>query len=95
LWFERPAIITDGAGGAIVFYALEEEAPGQRRFYVQRVDEAGNFLWGEGVLVGKGYGGVQDALRIVSDQSEGAIVVWSAGRTAVRTRAMHLARVSR
>ncbi len=92
-WFERPAITTDGSGGAIVFYALQEEDPGRRRFYVQRVDKEGNFLWGEGVLVGKGYGEGRYALEIVSDQDEGAVVVWRAGCDE-GIYAIHIARVS-
>jgi len=91
-WFERTAITTDEAGGAIVFYALEEEEPGQRRFYVQRVDKEGNFLWGEGVLVGRGRSQGPDALEIVSDQRGGAIVAWT-GVCAEEIYAIHIARV--
>jgi hypothetical protein len=91
-FYETPVITSDGAGGIIVFYATQvgwDYWCRKRRLYVQRVDKDGDFLWGEGIPIGNGYSelapDVQPAaflgplvMRIVSDGSGGAIVVWRA-----------------
>lgn len=73
--FHRPAITSDGSGGIIVFYDSTAAPVTQRRFYVQRIDREGNFLWGEGVLVADGPYAGRGALQLVGDGYGGAIIV--------------------
>lgn len=69
-----PDIATDGAGGAIICWG---DNRGQFiTVYAQRLDGAGNLLWGSaGTPVGIGSGN-QDLPAIVEDAAGGAIVVW-------------------
>jgi hypothetical protein len=76
-----PAIISDGAGGAIV--AWLDDRRFQRDVYVQRVDASGHRLWAtNGVPVATACsteGGCSNSkhdLRMVSDAAGGAIIAW-------------------
>lgn len=77
---DRPAITSDGSGGAIVIYEVYQSQD-ERGFFVQRVGPDGDFLWGDkGKLIGSGYknGSSLFELFAVSDGSGGAIVIWNA-----------------
>lgn len=66
-----PRIVTDGAGGAIIFFTFigsEVSSPGYVAFRAQRIDAYGHELWEE---EGDLWGGM-----IVSDSSGGVISVW-------------------
>jgi hypothetical protein len=77
----NPAIISDGAGGAIV--AWLDDRRSQRDVYAQRVDASGNALWatngvpvGTACWTGGGCSNWKHDLRMVSDGAGGAIITW-------------------
>ncbi|HKW13068.1 MAG TPA: hypothetical protein VJS69_01140, partial [Candidatus Krumholzibacteria bacterium] len=70
-----PAIVTDGAGGAIVAWE-DRRVPGNYDIYAQRVNAAGVVQWAtNGVLV-CGAANNQTVPVLVSDGAGGAIVTW-------------------
>jgi hypothetical protein len=76
----NPTIVSDGFGGAIAVYEVYQRAEQQVDLYAQRLDAAGNFLWGEkGLLLLTGYksGSSFGDCTILSDNS-GIIVAWRA-----------------
>ncbi len=75
---EAPAIMIDGAGGAIIAWV---EGPGPffnlEHIRAQRVDASGNKLWGaDGVWVCQASGGQLDP-KLVPDGAGGAIISWT------------------
>jgi len=69
-----PKIVTDGAGGAIIFFTFigdEVSAPGYVAFRARRIDADGRELWEQEAEL---WGGI-----IVSDGSGGIISVWDGG----------------
>ena len=75
-----PMAVSDGSGGAIVFYV---QSPGEDEFpdlYAQHIDASGTLRWNpDGVLVSGGpYGQFHDA--VIADGAGGAIVAWADGR---------------
>jgi MYXO-CTERM domain-containing protein len=76
----RPAIIGDGAGGAIIAYAEGPNSPDYMIYShirAQRVNASGQKLWGnEGVWLTQAAGG-QMRPMLVSDGAGGAIVAWN------------------
>ena len=74
-----PAIVSDGAGGAIVTW--EDYRSGTSDIYAQRVDAAGAPQWAaDGVALCSATGGQYNP-TIDSDGGGGAIVTWSDGRS--------------
>lgn len=79
----RPAIASDGAGGAIIVWVEGEnnnlstlEQTAKQHIRGQRVSADGAFLWGaEGIWVNQAAGGQLDP-RITADGAGGAIVTW-------------------
>lgn len=70
-----PQIISDGIGWAIIAWIdTDAENHNSRYIRIQRIDREGNFLWPQnGISIGE----VQfSSFRIISDGSNGAIVVW-------------------
>lgn len=76
-----PIIVSDGYGGAIAVYELYQRSNEQQvDLYAQRLDAAGNFLWGEkGLFLLTGYkaGSSFGDYTTLSDNS-GVIVAWRA-----------------
>ncbi len=74
----NPCIVSDGAGGAIIFYEHLANN-GSTDIHAQRIDSSGNQLWLTGVLICTA---MNDQLlpRAVSDGSGGAIVIWQDNR---------------
>jgi hypothetical protein len=71
-------MISDDAGGTII--AWRDSRNGSRDIYAQRVDVSGDVLWTvDGVALCLAAGSQYD-LRLVSDGSGGAIVVWRDNR---------------
>jgi hypothetical protein len=69
-----PALVSDGAGGAIVVWT--DQRSGGYDVYAQRVSAEGAALWAtDGVVIGAATGDQQTA-RIVTDGAGGAIVAW-------------------
>jgi hypothetical protein len=69
-----PAIVSDGAGGAII--AWENGVTGNYDIYAQRVDGSGETLWtAEGVPICV-VTGMQQFPELVSDGASGAIITW-------------------
>ena len=69
-----PAIISDGAGGAIVAWA--DARSGNRDIYVQRISADGVPLWTAGGVPLSTVTGDQANPTIVTDGAGGAIVAW-------------------
>ena len=66
-------IVSDGSGGAIVFWGVEEGMSGLHTTYAQRVDRRGEFIWQDnGVSV---YTGGSTPISAISDGAGGAIFV--------------------
>jgi subtilisin family serine protease len=82
----QPAIVSDGAGGALIAYS---EGPWTAELWAvsdiraQRVSASGQKLWGdEGVSVTEAEG-AQLAPSIASDGSGGAVIAWEDDRTGI------------
>jgi hypothetical protein len=74
LW--NPTATSDGAGGIIAAWQEDRNGLGPR-VYAERMDSAGNVLWGViGVAVCTG-SGIQQEPTLVPDGAGGAIVAWS------------------
>ena len=76
---KSPAVVSDGAGGAIITW---EDRRGGSNYdiYAQRVDSNGNVLWTtDGVPIATGAGINENKPTIVSDGSGGAIIAWEVG----------------
>jgi hypothetical protein len=74
-----PAIVSDGAGGAIVSW--NDARSGEAAIYMQRIGAAGTLLWAaDGVALGVTPGG-QMSPMMVADGAGGAIVAWYDGRS--------------
>lgn len=80
----RPAIVSDGAGGAIIVWVEgENNMAAQHHIRGQRVSPDGTFLWGsEGIWINQTAGGQLDP-RIIADGSGGAIVAWEDYRSGI------------
>jgi len=68
------AILSDGAGGAII--ALTDYRNGNADIYAQRLDASGNPLWTPGGIAVCTAADIQREPRLVSDDADGAIIVW-------------------
>jgi predicted lipoprotein with Yx(FWY)xxD motif len=75
-----PAIVSDGAGGAIVTW--QDNRSGNGDIYVQRVDASGAALWAANGVALCTATGAQSTPKITSDGAGGAIVTWRDFRTA-------------
>jgi hypothetical protein len=72
-------IISDGAGGAIVFWT--DDRSGNYDIYAQRLDAYGNALWVEnGVPVCTNWA-IQYYFEVTADGEGGAIIAWYDGRS--------------
>lgn len=67
-------ITTDGAGGAIIVF--EDGRSGLNDIYAQRIDAAGNILWGTDGAIVCDAGGFQYYPQVISDGAGGAFVTW-------------------
>jgi hypothetical protein len=74
-----PKLVTDGAGGAII--AWYDNRAGNYDMYAQRINANGVVQWAtDGVVVCNATGN-QNAHQLIADGSDGAIIVWSDGRS--------------
>lgn len=78
---QKPVIVEDGLGGAIIAWQDDRTAATSSDVWVQRINGAGVLQWAECGLVMCNASGPQQGLTIVSDNLRGAIVVWQDGRT--------------
>jgi len=71
------ALISDGAGGAILAWTDYRRGDRNPDIYAQRVDAKGNPLWKEdGVLI-CGAPDIQRTPRLIADEAGGAVVSWT------------------
>jgi len=76
---EPPSLVSDGSGGAFVFW-LEEPSKYGDGVYAQHVDAAGNPLWGEkGRLLTSEHDIYSGVPLAVGDGAGGAITAWGDG----------------
>lgn len=73
-----PVITSDGAGGVIL--AWWDMRSGEFNIYAQRIDLAGNALWGKDGLAVCIESGIQNYVCITGDGSGGALMVWDDNR---------------
>lgn len=75
-----PQLVSDHSGGAIILWTDDRNGVFNFDLYAQRIDASGTMLWdAAGVPVCTAPNG-QYAAQIVTDGSNGAIVVWADGR---------------
>ncbi len=76
-----PAIVSDGAGGAIITWKDSRTGFNLFDIYAQRIDSSGTVKWTtDGVAICT-VAGVQEDQKIVSDGSGGAIITWEDQRS--------------
>ena len=71
-----PAIVSDGAGGAIVVWSDGRDLIAGSPLYAQRVSAAGTIMWTRQGLRVSGANARQDVPSLTSDGSGGAVAVW-------------------
>lgn len=71
-----PAIVSDGAGGAIIAFSDQREMTAYTDLYAQRIDLDGNILWGVGGVPICTVSSDQERPMVVSDGDGGAIILW-------------------
>jgi len=76
------AVISDGAGGAIIVWEDHRSGAITPDIYAQRLNSAGTRVWTPNGVPICDASGAQRAPQIVGDGDEGAIVVWQDGRGA-------------
>ncbi len=76
---QSPAMASDGAGGVIVTW--HDTRNSSEDIFVQRIDAAGNVMWGPGGTAICTAAGMQYSPAITADGSGGAIIVWEDLRT--------------
>ena len=74
-------LVSDGSGGVIVVWEDMRGGSGNHDIYAQRVNGAGAIQWSAGGEVVCAAVGDQEAPRIISDGSGGAIMVWKDHRS--------------
>ncbi|MDN3513703.1 MAG: hypothetical protein NG747_04820 [Candidatus Brocadia sp.] len=75
-----PMITDDGAGGVIL--AWWDMRRGEFDIYAQRIDLAGNAMWGRDGLVVCAESGIQNYVYVIGDGMGGAIMGWDDNRIA-------------
>lgn len=75
-----PTITSDGAGGVIL--AWWDMRSGDFNIYAQRIDLAGNALWGKDGLAICAESGIQNYVYITGDGAGGALMAWNDNRSA-------------
>ena len=90
-----PAVISDGAGGAIVAWTdARSNDNSQVDVYVRRIASGGGPQWtSDGVAIGTS-GNAQTSPKLVSDGLGGAIIVWEDNRTDGITKDIYAQRVN-
>ncbi|MCU0638394.1 MAG: T9SS type A sorting domain-containing protein [Candidatus Krumholzibacteria bacterium] len=82
-WQNNPAIVSDGAGGAII--AWQDNRGGYYDIYAQRVSASGAILWMEDGQVICSADGDQSLPQIETDAAGGAIIAWLDNRSMSET----------
>jgi len=72
-----PYMATDGAGGAIIAWRDDRVSTDAADVYAQRIDSSGNILWTSTGVAITTAASMQYPSCIVSDDSAGAIIVWT------------------
>ncbi|MFN8346824.1 MAG: hypothetical protein U0X91_17620 [Spirosomataceae bacterium] len=74
---KEPAIIADGAGGAIITW--QDSRSGAGDVFAQRINASGSVQWNSnGVAIGNSTARDENKPRLVSDGANGAIITWYA-----------------
>jgi len=77
----RPKIISDGAGGAIITWHDIRGGKSNSDVYVQRVDANGNALWTKDGVPVSAEVNSQNSPCLVADGAGGAIIIWQDSRS--------------
>lgn len=81
---EKPVMIADGGGGAIIIWEDERNPLGLKDIFGQHVTGQGNLLWGKNGLAVCDENGDQGEACLVSDGESGVILAWSDSRRGER-----------
>jgi predicted lipoprotein with Yx(FWY)xxD motif len=77
---QNPAMVSDGAGGAIVVWEEDRGVATSIDIIAQRIDALGNVRWGAAGVIVSSATGAQRFPTIIADGSGGAIIAWYDGR---------------
>jgi hypothetical protein len=92
-WQDRPQLVSDGAGGAVVVWEDGRLHPVYKDIYAQRVNSDGMVQWAADGIVIAAAAGDQERPTLATDGAGGAIIAWEDGRRTGR-RQVFLQRVS-
>ncbi len=76
---ERPQIVSDGSGGAIIMWEFKQGAAGETGLYAQRINSLGQVLWavnGVPVVTSPSATPIQILPKITGDGVGGAVIAW-------------------
>ena len=76
---ERPLIVTDGSGGAIIMWEFKQGAAGETGLYSQRINSLGQVMWatnGIPVVTSPSATPIQILPKITGDGAGGAVIAW-------------------
>jgi hypothetical protein len=91
-WQDRPQLVSDGAGGAVVVWEDGRLHPVYKDIYAQRVNRAGMVQWAtDGIVISAAHD--LHKPELTPDGAGGAIIAWEDGRRTGR-RQVFLQRVS-
>jgi hypothetical protein len=79
---DRPELVSDGAGGAIIAW-VDARSGSDYDLYARRVDSSGDTLWATNGAVVCTSGLYEDSVVMCSDGAGGAIIAWHDGRNTV------------
>ena len=74
-------MISDGTGGTIIAWRDGRSGTSNYNIYAQRLDANGNSMWGTNGIAICTATGSQSGVKLVSDDNNGAILVWSDNRS--------------
>lgn len=83
-----PRLIPDGSGGVIVVWHNERVDSGAfvlNDIYAQRIDSAGNRLWGSGGVKVSSASSTDEEAALLSDGSGGCFIVWTNNGTSIHS----------
>ncbi len=91
-WQDRPQLVSDGAGGAVVVWEDGRLHPVYKDIYAQRINSAGMVQWTtDGIVISAAHD--LHKPELTTDGAGGAIIAWEDGRRTGR-RQVFLQRVS-
>ncbi|PIS30812.1 hypothetical protein COT42_02390 [Candidatus Saganbacteria bacterium CG08_land_8_20_14_0_20_45_16] len=91
---EKPQIISDSAGGAIIAWQDERDVLSQIDLYAQRISEQGKLLWGPKGKIIISENGQQVDFAMIPDNNNGAFFIWTDYRLGDRNPDIYAQRIN-